>query len=476
MNSAQNFIPKTLLILILPLLVLIKSFIVLKNNCLNWMDIGIYHQALVNMFHNDWNPFITLRGLNIFNDHFDPIVIVGAVIVQLFGSQIEATLVLEWVLLISFVFLIRNLKKHWLPAEWILFLFLFCFSRGMLTALDYPAHASVWSFSLWGLFVWWCLEKAWIPLLLTAFAVCLFKESYPYLIVSTGCYFLFKKQARMAGCCLIGIGAFFIFTTRILRPVLVGTYNDYGSKLLSGMWENPGPYFLTKILNLELASTFKQLAPLFLLLLVCFILSNKEKRNNYWLLFFILGPLFFLQFLWGSFTFHYCFPFYACSLTFIAHQDGFKNLLQSKKILTLVVLLFSITSFSFYTKALTAILFPHKMKCHINSTNRIATQDIIKQLEPLNKTITYAATGGIATQLIRPERLLFPIPIHANSPKYIDYIILERNGFGDTYPIATQQIEHIVNNCSPYAKNVFKNDSYFYVANGPFPSECLTVK
>ena len=44
-------------------------------NCFHATDFGIYQQAIYDIAYNlDPNPFVSVRNIKIFNDHFDPII------------------------------------------------------------------------------------------------------------------------------------------------------------------------------------------------------------------------------------------------------------------------------------------------------------------------------------------------------------------------------------------------------------------
>jgi len=73
-----------LILLALPLGLNLLKF---ENLCLNGYDIGIYHQAIVEMkIPGNMNPFLSVRGIPAFNDHFNPVLVPLSAVVKVFGD------------------------------------------------------------------------------------------------------------------------------------------------------------------------------------------------------------------------------------------------------------------------------------------------------------------------------------------------------------------------------------------------------
>ena len=71
-------------------------------NCQNVIDFGIYQQAIYDIWTKfELNPYISVRHIKIFNDHFDPIVYLAAVFVGIVGQNPVSVILFEssyWVI------------------------------------------------------------------------------------------------------------------------------------------------------------------------------------------------------------------------------------------------------------------------------------------------------------------------------------------------------------------------------------------
>ena len=59
-------------------------FIGVERFCFHNYDLGIYAQAIRHLSWDDWNPWLTGRQINIFNDHFESILWVLAPVAKFF--------------------------------------------------------------------------------------------------------------------------------------------------------------------------------------------------------------------------------------------------------------------------------------------------------------------------------------------------------------------------------------------------------
>ncbi|MDB9786751.1 hypothetical protein OAB57_01485, partial [Bacteriovoracaceae bacterium] len=85
------------LVVVLLLLLFTSLLKALEYNCLNSSDVAIYGQALQEMAYSwDFNPWITVRGTNIFADHFDPILIFVSFIYRLLPQHYASGVFLEF--------------------------------------------------------------------------------------------------------------------------------------------------------------------------------------------------------------------------------------------------------------------------------------------------------------------------------------------------------------------------------------------
>lgn len=467
----------SLLLLLILVSVPAANMIAVHGNCMNLFDIAIYHQALINMFGEDGiNPFLTVRGLHIFNDHFDVVVVFAATVVQAMGASIWATILFEWFCYLIFIATVYWLKKEWKSGEFLLFAFLTVFSRGIVAAQVYPVHASFWSMAVWACVVWSLLHtKSRWPLFVSAFGLCLFKESYAVVVAFLGLGLLgLGGEQRKRGYFVFALGFLWFLVAVPLRPYIVGSFNNYGHRLFEGFFTNPIGYVQHIFLQADYRGFLKTMAPLILLLSFHLYRSSKAERKQWVFAFLLLFPLFVLQWVWGSFILHYAFPFFAVVLSLIVFQGGITRLAQSPKIAALTVIVFLLSVSSVYEKAAKMILFQKSPKCIWNAEKNQQTAQIIDMFrEP--EGIAIASTNGITPRLLRRGLKVYSVPHGEVEPTAYTHIILERNGSGDTYPISKDTVESFKQSCAPYATKVIFDDQYYYVAQGNFPNTCLNL-
>ena len=73
----SKIVPPFLLISFLAL-VLFANLQGLSYNCFNAVDFSIYLQTIYEITIGNFNPYITVRALRFFTDHFDPIIFLPA--------------------------------------------------------------------------------------------------------------------------------------------------------------------------------------------------------------------------------------------------------------------------------------------------------------------------------------------------------------------------------------------------------------
>jgi hypothetical protein len=202
--------------------------------CFNNFDLGIYAQALHQLSWTTPNPWLSVREVFLFNDHFDPILFA---LVPLKGlahpAQILIRVEMVAVLLatIPFFLLARQGRLSY-PAALFAAAFLM-FSLPMTRALYYPAHPGSWAIAPLSFSCYFLVMGRLTPALL-CFSVTLFcKEEFPVagLALASG---LFWLRRWSEGFKFLFLSIFWGILAFGLRPLLIGPAPQYTGELMTG--------------------------------------------------------------------------------------------------------------------------------------------------------------------------------------------------------------------------------------------------
>lgn len=185
------FIPFAILILLFPL----RTWFSTHLNLIDTYDFGIYYKAFVEIASfTDFNPYISFRNINIFADHFDPILYpVSIIFGQISKSQTMLSLIEAlFVILPGFVYINREKNLNFFKG---LFVFgLIYFSRGVLSALSYGVHPTTWSLLPIFFLINSICDKKDNHIIFWSIILCLFKEVFPFSIFALGLFYIINKE------------------------------------------------------------------------------------------------------------------------------------------------------------------------------------------------------------------------------------------------------------------------------------------
>ena len=133
-------------LLIIGLLGILSALILkLNSNCFHATDFGIYQEAIYKIAQlGDFNPYLYTRKVNIFNDHFDPIILLAAGFIKIFGQKGSNLIIFEYLFFLgifAYIFSIKNLRLE----QKLYFSFCILFTKGLLSGLNFPIHPTTWS-------------------------------------------------------------------------------------------------------------------------------------------------------------------------------------------------------------------------------------------------------------------------------------------------------------------------------------------
>lgn len=432
------------------------------HNCFHATDFGIYQQAIYEIADfKSFNPFLTIRNVHIFNDHFDPVIYLAIPFTWISNFHPVGLILFELLIFAFFIFLIYRLTpyKKYFP---VLFLLLLT-TKAYLSGILYPIHPSAWSVIPIFLMAYYHHKGNNRGFILSVLALCFFREVFPLAIIFMSLSFYRQKNYRLFLGSLI-LGLFFSYFIYFIRPILFGPTVDYGGMVLKEMINDP-----LKILGqINLLPPLKILYPFFIPMY--FVIRDEGKRFFFKPLFLFWLPLFALHFLTNKVHTQYG-PFLIAPLWgLMLFSSGFESFLNNKKAMTVTILLFLASSMGTYTKTFKMVFLAKSKKCIISKEKRQATATLKKFIHDIPPEKTILATGGVIPTILKPGMKIYQAGLFSKRLSSYDYLLLEKNGSGDIFPYNKSDIEKTINHC-PYMEII--HNKFYFLAKGPIPYPCL---
>ncbi|MCR9205284.1 MAG: hypothetical protein NXH75_11935, partial [Halobacteriovoraceae bacterium] len=285
------------------------------------IDFAIYHKAIIEIgsFHS-FNPYLALRDIQIFADHFDPFLIIPAVFSGFFNySPLYSLLIEAFFVFLLFILILREFKKESL-LDFSLLMSLAFFNRSLFSGLNYPIHPTLWSLP----FLYLTIKEVTGTGLVFSTFINFFKEVFClFLLPAAITGYLLEKEKRWLK--LIGIQAVFIGIIFVIRPAIWKTYS-YAVDPIEGF----------KAFNF--IDLLKMTAPSLLLLLIVRKTLNLKKLIIFLSFYF---PSVLLHIISGKSYYHYgVFLAYPLIFYVLCEFKNWKEYLNPK--LKLVIILLSI--------------------------------------------------------------------------------------------------------------------------------------
>ena len=466
------------------------------HNCFDVYDLGIYHQAIVELGIDNLNPYLSVRGLKIFNDHFDPILLLAAFFVHIFGSSPEVTIIFEFLWYLTFLFLLvgavigENLgEKKEIIVNRILFIVgITVFTRGMLTGILFPIHPTFWSIVPFFFICKYVKRENIKGIFISSLALCFFKEIFAPALIFFSLYYAFEKNWKFFfPLFLLGvIGCIFNF---YLRPLWLGTIFPWDSHVLS---ENPlEKFFVNTLIHGDYESAFRLLYPFIIPFFLLYREEIKKKGFKHFSIpiFFLVTPLFGLHFINGELWFQYAATTLGPLLAILALSSIPKKIVKNRKLLLITCFLFFINGLNKHrsqwgiiarvlgdltgTHYMEKLLEPYEY-CSLTKKHRHAIKEVQKFIEqqPVDKKIL--STGGVIPRIISPKRLIYSLAGHSEPQPFYDIFLFEKNN-SENYIYRMQRIRtiKIKASCEEFVRRVYIDNEFYYLAEGKFPSACL---
>jgi Predicted membrane protein (DUF2079) len=278
------------------------------RHCFSHYDFGIYVQALARISLDDLNPWLSGRQVRIFNDHFDPVLLLAVPLASVLTPP-HAALVVETLFVgLSIAPLV------WLHAQGRLGLRALVLLGAMLllnistvNAVRFPIHPTTWAMlpMVWLGVALHVRRPGWVLASLVLLFAC--KEEFPFVGVVLAAGLWLRGERRLA----LQVGAlsvaWLVFAFG-LRPWLFGPTQRYAHRMVLGLDEGPLDFLRTR---LTARGALSHVGTMLLLFLPVGLWAWRKRLKPDWLLLALLLPPLAVRFLGMAWKGHYGAPLMA---------------------------------------------------------------------------------------------------------------------------------------------------------------------
>lgn len=436
--------------------VVIFGAVVLPNllksavGCFNTYDFGIFIEAIQKMRWNSLNPEVLSYGYHIFNDHFDPILGIAAILSRVTGAAPALILIDALCVLISILPFYTLQKRNTLSGQQALFLsFYQIFNIAVAVATRSPGHPTLWAMAPLSFLFYGLIEKRFFMSLISLLILMACKEEFPFVGMALGFYLLFindsvfgsKRKAMIIFMLSLMWGIFAL----ILRPRLfAGAFYNHEGNFFKQLIFDP-----QSILNNYSPSILIFILMSFLPLFVYLGITIKNKI--FWLPIIISLPMFALRILSGKFGYWYTAPLIV-PLTFSLATEKRS---MAKPIFYSLLLGTALIPFYDFSKELGKILLGGSpQSCPITKARYEQVQQL-RKYDFRHQCGKLFATGGAGFVLTQEKIDFTAVKTEALSLAADECLVIDIAG-GDPYPVST----HAVEGWAGQYQSVFSNVSF----------------
>lgn len=419
-------------------------------------DLGIFAQALQAIRLGDLNPFIPALNIDLFGDHFDPILI----IVSPLGKILEpayAALIVEHLLFLLMPLPIvlascSDRKSNPFACFSITYLL---FNRGIMSAIAFPVHPTTWA-AFFMVVIGVCVNrKRWGWLLLASILLMACKEEFPFVIMMVGIGLTYQKRFRI-GVSLIAIALFWMLIAFGVRPWLLENTNDYASRVLSPLLQAPVTTIWDRLRNIgEAKRFFQSLLPI--IPIAYWLLKQKYHPN--WIMVMAALPLLAIRFLDGAWGFHYLAPVAPALLLSVWHPCSQNQLPWRYAAIGIIIAVFSASG-----PVNKAVADYAKIK-DLNSP-RVTSINEARSHLLLNADGSALVQGNLSPLLAKRSYVYQIGGVQSDQP--YRFFFAEKPPFGDPWPLLHPDIDRLISKWRSDAKvTVLKDDPHIFLAERP---------
>lgn len=419
------------------------------------IDFAIYHKAIIEIgSFNAINPYLSLRDIQIFADHFDPILILPAILSGFFSYSPLYSLLIEAIFVMGlFILLFKDFRNESLLDFSLIFTLVF-FNRSFFSGLDWPIHPTMWSLPI----LYLIFKNIESPKLISGTIANLFKEVYClFLIPMSLTGYILKKDKKWLYQALIQI--LFIILIFGLRPLFLKTYN-YSPNILEGL--KTFNYF--DYLKMALPG-----------LLLLFLTRSQITKSSVLLFLAFYIPSFGIHLISGKSYYHYG-VFLAYPLLFFV-IGNFKNWRStlSPKMKTFIIIISILISFNGLKKSYRSFTSNYR-NLETYQNHKVQLQKLKeKYLSTIPKGSKVLASPGLMTFALTPGVYFYQFGEYSKIEKSVDYLLLDFRSYGQNFGISKDQLSKVLNECSRFEHKVIFKESDLILLKGNFPQQCWFV-
>jgi uncharacterized membrane protein len=444
-------------------------------NCFNAVDFGIYLQGIYGITMGDFNPYLTVRDLKLFTDHFDPINFLPALLMKLTVTHPVVLMTFEWAVVLSLSIIIFVMARKRFNLHYSLFLAAIVFiNKPMLISLRFPVHPTTWSIIPLFFLSFFLLRDSFKGVFVSCLTLLFFKESYPFAIFSLSFYYIILKRHREFLTLFLTSILSYILIFKI-RPMFLGESYNYSSLLFSRANQGYFQFALLVIKEFKYFDLFKNFLPFWLTLgLFLSLEKNKLKLSHPCVgLGFFIAPLFLMQFIANRFDFHYGSTFVALLLPFFFENSIYEFGLKKSKFALLFMAIFLFNAGSEIEKMIGQVFFHKNRHCVISDEKKQSVQNLLQETNSLRSENHVVMTGGVFNRVLRPGLKMYQIGGYSAIPSSFDTLLLEIHPKEQSWPLSPEEIQKFYQKCKLYSAEVLLEDQFFYFAKGNYPKSCL---
>lgn len=200
---------------------------------LGGFDLSVFDQAIANLAHLR-APVSTIKGFDLFGDHFHPIIAVVAPFYRLFPHASTLLVVQAAALGLSVVIVTKAVQDFFGTRRGLAIGFAYAISWGLQSALYFGFHEVSLGVPIIAATAAHHLRRSWRAGTWWAVFLLLVKEDLAFTVFAFGIYLCVQKQFRHGIALAVGSVVWFVLVIAVFVPVL----NPYGRYLY---WPGGGP-------------------------------------------------------------------------------------------------------------------------------------------------------------------------------------------------------------------------------------------
>jgi hypothetical protein len=406
-------------------------------------DLGIYAQAFYGVSQGNWNPWISVRQLFLFADHFDPVIL----LVGQWARWIEPALLGVAVDLLST--LLGAITAVYFGRKWgikngVAIFALLLFSRAQLQAVAFPAHASTWAIPVWVYLVLAWANDNRVGAFWSTQVLCLFREEYLFVWPMEACSEFWNRRWKTGFVFLVS-GALWMTAVFWVRPRLLGSVMNYGGDAFLPLLMEPDQALWRAWVN---RAFWNETLKIFLPWMPIWMWGYRFVRWSTWLWIFIPGIL--IRFLTSKMGFHYGGPVLA--LAFAISLPILKESVPRKVWAASVALgLSSILSFLTYV---TVPAYLGRYKQMPSDSVRLSelgkATEILGEMrrDPFLKELPLLTQNHLIPRRVHCWNRIDLLGMHPPDRESSGFLLLFEKKTGDCWPIDCDQRDSVINGFS----------------------------